>query len=630
MSKKIGLLLAIMLLIAIAAPVFAQGAFQDVPQSHWAYAAVDSLAKAGLVEGYPDGQFKGNRAMTRYELAMVIARMMDKIPKDGASEPGAPGAPGDVLTPEQEALLAKLQNEFAPELKKLRDDLNALTDRVAALEARQPEKQKLTITGDVSLRTGLYGTKLEVGASESTGYPYPFDTPAPWGGINIPSVDTSDPNFPEWGFDPNTGATSIPISDAMKDSFKAPQFMTMKSRVNFAANLGDGASASLTLLADTRGDAGQFTESYGGLGTADSVWVDQAWLQYSTKLIRPITITAGKIYWGFGQGLLVNNSQFPTKSVRADIALFGDAVGEGITYTAIGAMLDLNAGWIDARGVNDPQPYGSDTFGQDAYMIQSIGIPIGRDWKIGGTYLNSGFGTERGWSADLKGKLFGLDLWGEYAKLLNNPSDEDTTFAGVKLNKEDFAWLAGAGWNNDDFSLAGQYGEIRPLYALANNGSGWDPEGTGSGYFGMLNLPLSLMHPIEEFNPHSINWLDRPLFLDATNVAKGWEVTASLKQLFGEKTPLSFRYYTGEAYNEEYLGWLFNDGGSDMSKPEKWRDADPVWSVKLSHQFTDAVSANLVYGQREVDNVMSPNNVTQGEVQDDPIKVLRLELCVAF
>jgi hypothetical protein len=146
----------------------------------------------------------------------------------------------------------------------------------------------------------------------------------------------------------------------------------------------------------------------------------------------------------------------------------------------------------------------------------------------------------------------------------------------------------------------------------------------------MLNLPLSLMHPIEEFNPHSINWLDRPLFLDATNVAKGWEVTATLKRLFGEKTPLSFRYYTGEAYNEEYLGWLFNDGGSDMSKPEKWRDADPVWSVKLSHQFTDAVSANLVYGQREVDNVMSPNNVTQGEVQDDPIKVLRLELCVAF
>ncbi len=684
MGKKLGLLVAVAILAAIAVPAFAQGAFQDVPTDHWAYQAVDKLAQAGLIEGYPDGTFKGNRAMTRYEFAMVVARALESKALAGAVGPAGPAGPpgpagtggGAGLTPEQQALLNKLQNEFAPELKRLRDDLSDLEGRVAALEGKPlPGRPKITVSGDISLRTGLYGTKVKTGASDSTGYPYPgiggdesFDfwfAPAMWGGINIPvAVDGT------WSF---FDGFSIPISDALKDSFKAPDFMTMRSRVVFNGDLGSNVSTKVAILADTRGnlfhpvtdvDDVWFDREFGGAespaslysdGLMDTLRVDEAWVKYSANWIRPWTLTAGKQYWGFGQGLLVNNSQHPVKSGKLDIALTGDAPGNGITLSAVLGMLDREA--FSGKTANmprlpDPEQSnigGLDKLGgQDNYNIFALDIPVGNNWKVNGTWLASGFGSERGWSVDLTGKIIGLDLWGEWAKLTRFPDGSTETGATnpVDLKEADTAWLVGLGWNSKDFAVTGQYGLVEPLYAIAGfdsegNGKGWDPVGLAasiSGDFdiedpiGYLNLPLSLLHPVEEFNPHFINWLDRPLFLDPTNVAKGWEVGVTLKRLLGENTPVSLRMYDGKAYSEEYLGWLFTDGGATMSKPDKWRDADAVWSVTLTHKFTDALSGSLSYGQREVKHVMSPNNsqLTEGDIQDDAIKVVRADLSVAF
>ena len=47
--------------------------FSDVPQGHWAYEALDYLAQHGVIEGYKDGTFQGNRTMTRYEMASIVA-----------------------------------------------------------------------------------------------------------------------------------------------------------------------------------------------------------------------------------------------------------------------------------------------------------------------------------------------------------------------------------------------------------------------------------------------------------------------------------------------------------------------------------------------------------------------------
>ena len=68
------------LVCATAMPAFAQGPFTDVPTDHWAYDAVNLLQKDGYVIGYPDGTFGGKRAITRYEFAVAIARIIAAIP----------------------------------------------------------------------------------------------------------------------------------------------------------------------------------------------------------------------------------------------------------------------------------------------------------------------------------------------------------------------------------------------------------------------------------------------------------------------------------------------------------------------------------------------------------------------
>jgi len=62
-----------------ATDVAQAGPLSDVPLNSWAYDAVDQLAKDGIIKGYPDGTFKGNRPMTRYEAAVLAYRAVDMI-----------------------------------------------------------------------------------------------------------------------------------------------------------------------------------------------------------------------------------------------------------------------------------------------------------------------------------------------------------------------------------------------------------------------------------------------------------------------------------------------------------------------------------------------------------------------
>ena len=83
--------------------------FPDVPENHWAYEYVSRLAGAGIVEGYPDGNFGGDRMMTRYEFAAVVYRAL----MNGAGSHPELDPHGD---------LSKLVKEFDPELKYIRID----------------------------------------------------------------------------------------------------------------------------------------------------------------------------------------------------------------------------------------------------------------------------------------------------------------------------------------------------------------------------------------------------------------------------------------------------------------------------------------------------------------------------
>ncbi|HCU34789.1 MAG TPA: S-layer protein, partial [Armatimonadetes bacterium] len=60
-----------------------------VPFDHWSYDAIETLCNAGVIIGYPDGSFRGNRGLTRYEFAMAVSRLLDRWPQ--LTQPGRPG-----------------------------------------------------------------------------------------------------------------------------------------------------------------------------------------------------------------------------------------------------------------------------------------------------------------------------------------------------------------------------------------------------------------------------------------------------------------------------------------------------------------------------------------------------------
>ena len=113
---KKSLVLAMAMALGVTASAYAANPFSDVPAGHWAYDSISKLAAAGVIEGYGDDTFRGDRLMTRYEMAQIVARAMAK------------GANVD-----------KLAAEFA-------DELDKLNVRVAALEKKS---DNVKITGEI-------------------------------------------------------------------------------------------------------------------------------------------------------------------------------------------------------------------------------------------------------------------------------------------------------------------------------------------------------------------------------------------------------------------------------------------------------------------------------------------------
>ena len=133
---KKSLVLAMAMALGVTASAYAANPFSDVPAGHWAYDSVSKLAAAGVVDGYGDGTFGGDKLMTRYEMAQIVARAM------------ANGANVD-----------KLAAEFA-------DELDALGVRVAALEKKS---DNVKITGEVRFRHFEYsGSRAADNLNNST------------------------------------------------------------------------------------------------------------------------------------------------------------------------------------------------------------------------------------------------------------------------------------------------------------------------------------------------------------------------------------------------------------------------------------------------------------------------------
>ena len=141
--KKFAAVFAATALVGVTT-AFAANPFSDVTPDSWAYQSVAQLANAGVINGYPDGTFKGQNNITRYEMAQMVAKAM---------------ANQDRANAEQQAMINRLADEFSNELNNLGVRVSNLEDRVGNIKA----------TGDVRLRyQGNEDDKIGQGATSKS------------------------------------------------------------------------------------------------------------------------------------------------------------------------------------------------------------------------------------------------------------------------------------------------------------------------------------------------------------------------------------------------------------------------------------------------------------------------------
>jgi len=426
------LILVAVLAVIVAAPCFAQAnPAQTVPFDHWAYDAVNTLVQKGIIIGYPDGTFKGDRAMTRYEFAMAISRLLDVIPagkdgkdgapgKDGAAGPpgqagpagqpgaagkdGAPGAPGkDGVVDEAKiaAIVSKLCDEFKNELKDMRQDLDYLQDDVSDLADRvtylEEQAKGPKVFGWLDYRIGMVGDDVE--------FENEFDNLTAMVGVQGKVSD----------------AVSGRIAIKVRDSNTAIEY----------PNVMDGNSA-------------------------ETLWLDEANIAVNSNFILPSTWTIGRQYETYGTGLLVDNERKSMQGLRWQI---NDIFGSNFDVDAFmgGADAVFTAGLGD-----DPYNFESAAGRNDVYG--SARVAYSRPtWTLGANYLHSGVNREQGWSVDLAAQIWGRDVRAEYAK-------QRKTFFGADPGDDDAAWLASADlWRGSSWRLTGFYSSVEDDYDVVNS-----------------------------------------------------------------------------------------------------------------------------------------------------------------
>lgn len=433
------------------------GPFADVPQTHWAYDAVQQLAQRGIFTGYPDGTFAGKRALTRYEFAVALQRMLQEVqrniaaielkpgppgPAGAAGKPGVPGARGPVgptgppgptgvapgelaeLRRQQGLLrnditaLQKLAQEFSSELamlgadvEQLKRNLQALADRLTRLEEKVAAIPR--ITGSVNIGARMSNVTADGGGNIEAGSP------------GIPGVVDRD------------GRLLNPSSSVLE---RANVFYDID--LGITANISDVATARLLL------NAGNYLKGYLGNrisqvnpfinGDPEGRPADAGLPNFTVEDVVPYYLyieTPVKLA-GVGTQLTVGKfgqqfTPYTLKMVDVDSYFYNDKTdlgdypiaGARANFKALGlnistyagehpndyAALSSTAGFLApglvSTDLNRFQPQGSSGplvgYGSQA-IEQSAGVRatyVGKRFQVGGTYL-----TGAGSTSDVAGQ----------------------------------------------------------------------------------------------------------------------------------------------------------------------------------------------------------------------------------
>jgi len=427
-------LLVLTVALGLVAPVFAaSNPAETVPFDHWAYDAVQKLVDEGIIIGYPKThEFKGDRAMTRYEFAMAISRLMewpgiqgaagakgDTGPKgdtgaagvagapgakgaDGAQgakgETGAVGPAGPKPTDEEiQAICKKLLDEFKDDLADLQDQIDDMGEDVDDLDARvaalEDAMKRPKVTGWLNYRIGLAGDLWRNAE---------YDALTAKLGIEGAITDELE------------GKISLKMID---DATRAQ-----------AARYGTSPSMPLALPPGVIPSLPPGPPAVVGpqvLGLGENIWLDEAYLKFSTDWWTPEHWTVGRQFFQIDSlGLLADNDRLALQGIHMEAP---GLWGSDLTLTTFvgGALPDF--GQSTPGGATRRDSYG---VGRLAWVRPNF--------ELGGTWLGTGKGAEEGWSADVAFEIWDRDVNFEIAELIQrwdgfrfkNQPNEPTSWMG--------------------------------------------------------------------------------------------------------------------------------------------------------------------------------------------------------
>lgn len=387
--------------------------FTDIPAGHWAKDAVDLIVQRGLIQGFPDGTFRGNENLTRYQAALIFARLLQTgaLSAATAAQPATGG-----LSAEDVATITKGMQDVSTELAAVSsrvDDLEtastAQQDRIAALEdqiAAMGDASASTSTDEMSARIDALEQAVQnipAGETGPAGEAGPAGPAGPAGeaGPQGPAGDVgpAGPAGPQGPAGPAGSTANVDALTARVAALEARSTSTTTTNSTVTTTpatpsttvvIGDTApDTSMTMMADDQSNSGL----YAGISTSATFSGERGSLfGKDVPFISSFGATVGASKVLFGLGLRANVDYVPqTQAIQADVnAMYALGVGRLSPYVGVGFGLSSSAvSTTDSTKANDY--YVNGIIGADVKVLGNLSAFGEFDGKY---YLsNKGIGT---------------------------------------------------------------------------------------------------------------------------------------------------------------------------------------------------------------------------------------------
>ncbi len=479
-------------LLLVATAVHAQ-TYPDVPTGHWAYDAITELTQDGIIKGYPDGTFKGNRNLTRYEFALAIRDALTTVrTRLSALEASAnkPAAGPTVINKTDTGTDPKVSEEItrlatdSVKLQKLatefQDELAALGVDVEALKKDDADLQKRVAAIESAQARLKIGADLNLIARSSQSF----------SGNGIPDLNTNTTK-------PGSLLSNVSVLHDLA--------------LNLDAKLSDTATGSATILVSNylsylNGSASQFKGVNESPNTDIAIWKAEANLPV-TLFGKAVDLTVGRYehqvnYFIFSRpdnDRYVNIAAYDNGNYSLDGAKLSTSFG--------GLSVGLFAGKNNTVKSNDVANFVNGQFqavnnSNNLDIEQSAGVTLGYaindNISLNAAYAAFGYQpavvgprvveTNRleafGGGLKVKNLIGGVSLFADYAQSNLNKNDVQ------KENSQNYAINTGVGYAaNESLKFSAGYLEVQPKFSAPGNwgrvGSITNPTGVKGPYGGI-------------------------------------------------------------------------------------------------------------------------------------------------